>query len=128
MSRIIVNAASNANAGTAVNKVGKYLKKNIDGAFRIEFKPMECEITMRMYYQVPGDPDTFEEMHFLINITSYQNKLRVNLTEDTDMEKTIGQFIATDEEVHDLNLLKKKILTKIKRFIEKEYSEYEFVY
>lgn len=114
--------------GQIVNKVGKYLKKHIDGAFKIEFSGMACEVTMRMYYQLEDQPDTFEEMHFIINITSYQNKVRVNLTEDTPEEKTIGQVILTDEELHDLSLAKKRILSTLKRAIAKEYSGYEFIY
>lgn len=124
--RIKIHASSNS--GSIVNKVGKYLKNNIDGAYKIKFSPMECEVTMRMYYQVPGEPDTTDEMQFLLNITSYQNKVRVNITEDTAMEKSIGQVILTPEELNNLTLAKRKILSKVKRFIEKEYSEYDFIY
>lgn len=123
-----VRAASTFNAGSYINKVGKYLNKNIDGAFKMNFKPMECEVIMRMYYQVPNDPESLDEMHFIINITSYQNKLRVNLTEDTAMEKTIGQIILKPEELTDLQLVKKKVLEKIRKFIEKEYAEYDFIF
>ena len=126
MKRLVYGAVKNA--GSIVNKVGKYLNNNIDGAFKISFHPMECEILSRMYYQVPGDPDTFDEMIFSIDIVSYQNRLRVNLTEQTDMEKTIGQIIVTEDELHDLSLLKKKILTRLERFIKKEYEGYEIVY
>lgn len=114
--------------GTMINKVGKYLNKNIDGAFKIEFGPMECEVTMKMYYQIPGDPESFDEMHFKINITSYQNKIRVNLTEDTPLEKTIGQVILNEEELADLNLAKKKILTKLQKAIRREYMQYDFIF
>lgn len=124
--RIKIHASSNS--GSIVDKVGKYLKNNIDGAYKIKFSPMECEVTMRMYYQVPGEPDTTDEMQFLLNITSYQNKVRVNITEDTAMEKTIGQVILTPEELNNLTLAKRKILSKVTRFIEKEYSEYDFIY
>lgn len=119
---------ASSNSGSIVNKVGKYLKNNIDGAYKIKFSPMECEVTMRMYYQVPEEPDTTDEMQFLLNITSYQNKVRVNITEDTAMEKTIGQVILTPEELKNLTLAKRKILSKVRRFIEKEYSEYDFIY
>lgn len=114
--------------GSIVNKVGKYLKKNIDGAYKIAFNGMNCIVTMRMYYQVEDDPDTFNEMDFLIDITSYANKIRVNLTEDTKLEKTIGQVILTPEEVKDLSLAKKRILHALKRAIEKEYKDYIFIY
>ena len=120
--------ASKKDHGSLVNKIGKYLDKNIDGAFKIQFHPMNCEVTMRMYYQVPNHPETLDEMHFLIDITSYQNKVRINLTEVTAMEKTIGQLIFLDDELNDLTLVKKQILNKIKRFIDKEYAEYDFIY
>ena len=117
-----------SDSGTIVNKVGKYLNKHIDGAYKITFKSMTCEVLMRMYYQVEGDPDTFNEMNFEISITSYQNKVRVNLTEITDMEKTIGQIILRDEELKDLSLAQKRILSTLRRAIEKEYKDYIFVY
>lgn len=120
--------SSTSNAGQIVNRIGKYLKKNIDGAFKITFKPMSCEVVMRMYYQLEGDPETFNEMDFEINITSYQNKVRVNLTEITELEKTIGQIILKEDEVNDLNLAKKRILQTLKRAIAKEYQDYIFIF
>ena len=120
--------ASIDDAGAIVNKVGKYLKKNIDGAYKITFKPMICEVLMRMYYQLEGDPDTFNEMDFEISITSYQNKVRVNLTEITELEKTIGQIILREEELKDLSLAKKRILETLKKAIAKEFKDYIFVY
>ena len=120
--------AAKQNPGTLVNKVGKYLHKNIDGAFKIEFKPMECVVRMRMYYQIPGDPDSLDEMQFLLSITSYQNKLRINLTEDTAMEKTIGQIIMKPEDLTDIGIVRKKVMDKIEKFISKEYADYDFIY
>lgn len=114
--------------GSIVNKVGKYLKKHIDGAYKIKFSSMTCEVYMRMYYQVEGDPDTFNEMDFEISVTSYQNKIRVNITEITAMEKTIGQIILKDEELSDLKLAQKRIISELRRAINKEYSNYIFVY
>lgn len=119
---------ASSNKGNLVNRLGKYLNKNIDGAFKIEFKPMECIVTMRMYYQIPSIPDSLDEMHFIINITSYDNKLRVNITEDTEFEKTIGQVILSDFELTDFELARKKILTKLNHAIQKEYAEFDFVY
>lgn len=114
--------------GILVNKVGKYLKQHIDGAYKITFSPMRCDVYMTMYYQVDGQPDTFNQMDFEIDITSYQNKIRVNITEITALEKTIGQVILNDEELNDLGLAQKKILHTLKRAIAKEFAEYDFVY
>lgn len=81
-----------------------------------------------MYYQIPQESDSLKEMHFFIDLTSYQNKVRVNLTEDTPMEKTIGQVILDQPELTDLNLARKKILTALKRSIAKEYRDYDFIF
>lgn len=116
------------NPGTWINKVGKYLKDHIDGAFKIKFSAMHCEVSMRMYYQVPGTPQSFSEMIFLIDITSYQNKLRINITENTRMEKTIGQIILGPDQLGDLNTVRATVLQKIQKFIAKEYAAYDFVY
>ena len=126
MKRYIYAAVKNA--ASIINKVGKYLNKNIDGAYKIKFKSNECEVSMRMYYQIPDDPDSFNEMRFIINITSYQNKLRINITEDTPMEKTIGQVILKEEELSDLNLVKFKVMSALKKAIAKEYAEFDFIY
>ena len=118
----------NNDLGQWVNKVGKYLREHIDGAYKIKFSPMTCDVTMRMYYQIPGQGDSLSEMQFDINITSYQNKLRINITEITVLEKTIGQIIFQPDELNDLQLVKKKVLARLKKAIEKEYSEYDFIY
>ena len=120
--------ASLSNAGTLIKKVGKYLNQNIDGAYKIKFSAMECEVFMRMYYQIPGDADSFDEMKFIISITSYQNKLRINFTENTDMEKTIGQLILKEEELSDLSAVKIKVMNALKKAINKEYADYDFIY
>ena len=113
---------------SVINKVGKYLKHSIDGAFKIEFRPTECIVTMIMYYQLPDQPRTFDEMTFNISIVSYADKVRVNITENTSLEKTLCQVILSKEELKDLATAKKKILVKLKRAIESEYEDYEFLY
>ncbi len=128
MVRYVHASNTMTDAGAIVNKVGRYLKKNIDGAYKISFKPMICEVLMRMYYQLEGDLETFNEMDFEISITSYQNKVRVNITEITELEKTIGQIILREDELKDLSLAKKRILETLKKAISKEFSDYIFVY
>ena len=116
------------NPGQYVNKVGKYLRKNIDGAYKITFSPEQCSVLMKMYYQIPGDPDSFSEMDFIIDIATYANKLRVNITENDENEKTIGQLILDLFELGDLGTVKAKVMNKLIKSISKEYSEYDFVY
>lgn len=111
-----------------VNKVGKYLNKNIDSAYKITFRPGQCDVGMIVYYQVPGDAETFNEMDITLSIASYQNKIRINVTENDANEATIGQIILKAEEVADLNITKKKVLQGVIKCLNKEYEDYEFVY
>ena len=115
-------------AGTYVNKIGKYLKQHLDGVYRIAFHPMECEVFFKLFYEIPGDKETFSEMNFVVSITSYQNKVRMNITEDSPREKTIGQCIISIEEVNDLSLIKEKFLDAFYKAVAKEYEGFDFIY
>ena len=119
---------STGNSGTMVNKFGKYLKNHFVGAFKITFSSMSCQVYIRMYYQVPHKPESLKEMHFIIDITSYQDKLRVNLSEDTIMEKTIGQVILKEDDLSDMQIAQKKVFDKLIKCIKSEYEEFDFVF
>ena len=130
MYRLIYSAqqTNTFNPGIWIKKVSKYLYEHIDGAFKIKFNAMDCEVWMRMYYQVLGKPQSFDEMIFVIDTTSYQNKLRINLTENTAMEKTIGQIILGPNQLGDIETVRATVLQKIQKYIAKEYADYDFVY
>ena len=97
--------------GQKVNTLGKYINRHIDGAYKIKFSPNMCDVYMLMYFQEPGNPD-LQEMHFDINITTYQNKIRVNVTEISPHERTIGHDTFDEESLKDLNKALYKILNK----------------
>ena len=123
--------ASRSNAGEYVNKVGKYLKQTLDGAYKIKFSPMECQVFMEMLFEVPEDKKSYGEIKFEISIVSYQNKLRINITELTEREKTVGQIILKEldlENLSDLHQIKIMVVDKINKFLEKEYPGYYLVY
>lgn len=116
------------NIATYVNKVGKYLNQNLDGAYMIKFHPMECEVFLRLLFESEEDRDVFGDVRFIISIVSYQNKIRVNVTEISEREKTIGQFILKEEELQDLIVIRDRIEKAINKFIQKEYPGYYLVY
>ena len=111
-----------------VNKLGKYLRKHIDGAYKIGFSPNTCDVYITLYYQIPGDDKSFKEMHFDINITTYQEKIRVNITAMDDMEKTIGQLIYKPQQLVPMDVAVTKIYQDICRKVENEYQDYDFVF
>ncbi len=114
-------------APASVASVGKYLKKNIDGSYKMTFGPNLCTVYFTMFFQDEyGGP--IKEMNFAIDLTSYQNKVRVNITELTKNQKTICQVIFNEDDLKDLREAKKKMLTKLAQAIEKEYEGFELVY
>ena len=123
--------AATSKAGSYVNRIGKYLKQNIDGAYKIKFSPMECEVFFQMLFEVPENIESYGEIKFAIIIVSYQNKLRINITEISEREKTVGQIILKDadlENMTDFEEIRFRIINSINKFLEKEYPGYYLVY
>jgi len=118
----------NIQPGQLVNKIGKYLYRRIDGSYKIQFSVNTCDVYMFMYYQATGDE--MKQMNFDISITTYQNKIRINITEITTLEKTIGQVIYKPETYTEMseNDFLAKVLNDVINKIQKEYEEYEFVF
>ena len=123
--------AARSNAGGYVNRIGKYLKQTMDGAYKIKFSPMECQVFVEMLFEIPEERDTYGEVKFDISIVSYQNKLRINITEISEREKTVGQIILKEldlENMNDFLEIRMKITDLINKFLEKEYPGYYLVY
>lgn len=127
---------TNMQAGQQVNKIGQYLYRNIDGAFRIEKTTNTCDVYFILLYQLPSDsrrPDNLEddemhEMHIDLSITTYQNKIRVNVLEVTPEERTLGCYTFSPEVMEDLENAKKLILDKVVKRLSKVYEDYDFVF
>ena len=129
-------------AGEQVNKIAKYIKKHIDGAYKITFNPgMTADVYIKIYYQIPDEvvnlvkkygqemKDTgVKSMDIDVSLTSYQNKVRINVIRMDDNEKTLGHFVLKPEEIVNLNDVLGKIKDKVASFIEKEYQDYDFVF
>ena len=129
-------------AGQQVNAVAKYIKRHIDGAYKVTFNPgMTADVYIKIYYQIPEEVtklvekygqhlnDTgMKQMDIDVSLTSYQNKLRVNVIRMDDNEKTLGHFVMKPEQLEDLNTALVEIKNKISSFIEKEYKDYDFVF
>ena len=129
-------------ASKQVIRIGKYLYKHIDGAYSIKYSPNTCDVYFTLLYSVPEElirelrkyqelytleKDTYE-MHFNINITTYQNKVRININEISPEERTIGQTIYSPEVLMDLDSAYKKIMDKLKKQLNKRFQGYDFVF
>lgn len=123
-------------AGQQVNKVGQYLYKHIDGAFKIEKTGNMCDVYFMILYEIPklqrrfGHPEDREmhEMHINLNITTYQNKIRVDVIEVSPEERTLGCYVFSPTEMEDLPNATKKIYNKVVKRVSKVYEQYDFIF
>lgn len=130
---------SKLEAGQQVNRIGKYLYKHLDGAFKIKNSPNTCDVYITVLYQIPPEflnkyninetkyEEVFE-MTINLNITTYQNKLRVNVIEMTEGEKTLGCDVYKPEVLENLQESANLIFNKVCKRISKEFKDYEFLF
>lgn len=124
-------------ANQQVNRLGKFLYKHIDGSFNYKKSSNMYDIYMTILYQLPVDKQDeakgkeFNDLHEMtldINITTYMNKIRINIVEMTPEEKTIGYDLYEPEKLEDLVKASEIILKKIHKRISREFREYEFLF
>ena len=112
-------------ASKQVNRVGKYLYKAFKGIKYTTSSNM-YDVYITLLYAEPVSNDV-QEMILDINITTYQNKIRVNIIEVTPKERTIGFDLYTSEEMMNLQEASKKIYQKILKRVSKAYEDYDFL-
>lgn len=121
-----------------VNQVGQWLYKHIDGAYKAVRRPNIYDIYMTVYYQlprlqqVPGrEAEGYNDMHEMklnISLTTYQNKIRVNIHEITPEEKTFSYMLIPPENLQRVEDAQKLIYDKVVQKIEKHYDGYLFLF
>ena len=124
-------------ANKKVNILGKYLYKHLDGAFRYVTTSNMCDVYFTLLYQLrledrlptntPEEND-IHEMTIDINITTYQNKLRVNILEVTKAERTIGFDVYDPEITKDLKAAMELIYARIVKKVAKAFKDYDFLF
>lgn len=120
-----------------VNKVGKYIYNHLDGAFKFKTSSNTFDIYTTVLYQlpwlqrIPGKGKEYNDVHEMtlnISITTYQNKIRVNMIEMTPNQRTFGYDLYKPEELTDLQIAYDEIYDKICRRIKRTYKDYEFLF
>lgn len=123
-------------ASSLVNKIGKYLYKNLDGAFKFTTTSNMCDVWVTLLYQlpylqqVPGRGKEYNDVHEMvldINITTYQNKIRVNVLEVTPENKTLGHDVFPPENLVNLSSAKKQIFERVMYRVCRAYKDYNFL-
>lgn len=121
-----------------VNQVGRYLYNHIDGAYKAVKRSNVYDIYMDVYYQlprlqqVPGrEAEGYNDMHEMklnISLTTYQNKIRVNIHEITPEQWTFGYILIPPEYLQDIHNAQKLIYDKVCQKIQKRYEDYLFLF
>lgn len=115
-----------------INKIAKYIYKHTDGAYKLSFGVNQVDVYMYFYYHSGTSSDEpVKQMNLDINMTGYDNKIRLNVTEIDDMENTfVGTTIPVEslDTLEDLEYLRKIVYNKIVKGIEKEYADYDIIY
>ena len=122
--------------GQYVNKVGRYLYEHIDGAFKVDKSPNMYDIWLTLLYQIPSEYLTesekedvdVQELTINLNVTTYDDKLRVNIIVEDEYEKTIGTKTFSFAKLDNLEWLRLEILKFIRKKLEKEYEDYYFYF
>ena len=135
--KILCKSNMMLSANQQVNRVGKYLYNNLDGAFKYKTSSNTCDVYFTLLYQLPLDmqePDKgkeYNDVHEItvdINITTYQNKVRVNVIEMTPMQRTLGYDLYEPELLENIESAKSRIFKKVVKRVSRAYSEYDFLF
>lgn len=121
-------------ASKQVKRIGQYLYKHIDGAYDFKSSSNNYDVYFLLLYELkkelrePGKDYPVHDMRININVTTYQNKVRINIIELAPEERTIGFDVYTPEKVQDLQKAYPVIMEKIYKRIYKAYEDYYFLY
>ena len=128
---------NNLSTQQKINKIGKYIYKRIDGAYKIQFSSNQCDVWFNVYYQrkyydrIPGKGEAYNDVKTMpinINLTTYQDKIRVNIIDGSGYGKTLGHFILKDADTTSLQTAKDVIYDTAIQIIVNNYKDTEFVF
>ncbi len=126
-------------ANQLINKIGNYLYRHIDSAYKFEKKANMYEVYFTVFYEIPeeirriyklSEPEyaKVNEMNINLNITTYQNKIRVDTIEVTPEEATLGFDLFPPEKLQDLNSALELVMDKVQRRIQRRFKDFEFIF
>lgn len=119
-------------ASLQVNKIGKFLYTNMDGAYKFSKQANMFDVYVTLLYQVKpqygGRYDDVNEMTIDINITTYQNKIRINTIEMTPEERTLGYDLIDADDIGDLKKVKDTVEWLVGNRIRKAYKNYTILF
>ena len=119
-------------ASQQVNIIGHYMYNWLDGAFKFKTSPNTFDVYITLLYREPyikdvSDPE-IHEMVLDLNITTYLNKIRVNVIELSPEERTLGFDLYEPESLYNIEDGVTLIFKKVCKRIARAYRDYEFLF
>lgn len=130
----VYSAQNKLQAGQVINAVGRYLYRHIDTAYNIKKSPNMIDVYFEIAYQLLPEYRKVkedEEVHVMsinINVTTYQNKIRVNVIEVSPEERTLGFDTFKLEIFENMNEGMELVLDKVRNRMKRSFKEYEFYF
>lgn len=128
-----------------VNTLGKWLYKNLDGAFKQQKSSSKYDIWSVVLYSVPyeirkkynldEDYSEVNEMVLNISLVAYRDrnnseipKIRINIIEENPDELTIGSKIYNLTRYNDYYEIRDNMMDYIRVRLENRYEGYDFIF
>lgn len=121
-----------------VNTLGKFLFKNIDSAYKQNKSSNMYDVWIAVVYEIPKHViDLYDlderyqntnEMNINLNITTYSNKIRINIIEVSPDELTLGSKTYDLEKFSDYYYLRDNLMNYLYKRLEKRYEGFDFIF
>lgn len=138
MKRLIViecNTTQVVPLNKLINQIGKYLYNHIDGALSYKTSANHAIVEIMLLYQrKPEDKtgdlheDDMHEMHIELNLTTYSDKIRLNIIRLDETEKTLGSYTIRVDQPIDYTEVQNQVMSKVRKSLIKEYNMFEFIF
>lgn len=127
------------NLSKTVNSVGKFLYKKLDGSYSMKKRSNTCEVKSTVLYQIPKEvsdkynlskeeKDNVQVMDVLISVTTYSDKIRVEVVELSPEEKTIGFKTLGSKWFENMQDGLSEVWFFVTSSIEKEFEGYDVLF
>ena len=130
--KILCSSESKIPASKQVIRLGNYIYNHLDGAYKQVRSGNTVDVYSIFLYQLRpeygGKVNDVQEMQIDINLTTYQNKVRLNVVEITPMERTLGSSVISEAKLEDLRSAMDYVLQLVAKHITRSYKEYMLLY
>ena len=121
-----------------VNSVGRYIYKNTESAFKAEKWSQHYEVFFELLYEIPPEivekyhlEGEYTDLHSMIistDLTNQSGKLRCNVIQQDEDERTLGCKTFNFDKFQDNKELCEAVLAYMRDRVIRNYQDYDFVF